>query len=735
MSHVSSRLGAPLAALAALFVLTACSGGGGGSAPPPAPPTAAPTPSMTVSADNATASPDGGSVPLHAVVTASSAIPSWTLDGPGSLSATTGTDVSYVPPTGEAAVDGGTATITIAATGLATQTLKIALAAAADAPGRHWTTLRTPGVRWRNVVSDGSLYVALGDRGQISTSSDGKTWTSHPTGENDVLTTAAHGPAGWIVLGVNHSVVRSADGVTWTPGPFGFSPVVGTGTLVAGNGHYVAAGNYGGAQTDDGVTWNPVTPLLVSVAFGNGVFVGVDNARHILHSTDGLHWDAATVPGNFVAASNDSLHNVAFAQGHFLVAGFQQVASSTDGIAWMTSTGPNTGAIWGAQDVFFAVCPDPLWGNDLCLTSDGTQWDHNQPINITEPTAAVAGDARSWVRVSRLGGIEWTPQLSGPWNQVIPDTMGNLQAIDYVAGRYVAISSIGRAISSADGQTWDSAYTAPFSAHPSEIFSPFALTHRGGVLVAVGQRGTDSNNPTGGKAVVSTDGGVSWTIAADLAAPMRSVIDDGQRFVAVGDGGQVWASADGMAWNSLATVTGGAALRAVTHGTDRYVAVGLAGALATSPDGASWAPVTPANDDGLYHFASVQFDGKQFIRVGANYQFPNDGRVIPGGIVQTSLDGVQWTTQAGSPDRWRSMAFHDGEYVLLSTDGALLSSRDLKTWTKRVEQTLASALSENPTSGYDLAGLAWSPDLNAVSFVNGQFMAVGANEMVLGSSR
>jgi hypothetical protein len=410
------------------------------------------------------------------------------------------------------------------------------------------------------------------------------------------------------------------------------------------------------------------------------------------------------------------------------------VVSSTDGLAWTKSAGPNTGAIWAAQDVFFAVCPDPLWGDDLCITADGGQWDHNSPINITDPTAGVAGDANTWVRVSRLGGIEWNAHLSGPWTQAIPDTIGYLRAVDYVDGRYVAISSIGRALSSADGQAWDSAYMAPFSPATSPIFSPFGLAHRGNLLVAGGLRGTDANFPSGGRIVTSSDGGVNWTVATDLAAPVRAIIDDGQRFVAVGDGGRVWASADGVAWNGLATVASAPALKALARGAGTYVTVGLAGALATSPDGASWTTVTPAGDDASYNFASVLFDGKQFVRVGAVFQQPT-GRIIPGGIVQTSADGVQWTTQGSSVTWWRGLAFHEGEYVVLDTEGALLSSRDLKTWTKRVESTLSSVMSENPINAIDEAGLAWGPDLNTVSFVNGQFIAVGANEMILGSSR
>lgn len=735
MTSMPTRARAPLAALAALFMMTAC--GGGGSAPAPAPPAAtpSPTPSLTVTADSTAASPDGAAVPLHAVVNASSAVPSWTLTGPGSLSAAAGSDVRYVPPTGEEAVDGGTATIVVAATGLTSQTITIAVSAAADQPGRHWTSVLAPGVRWRNVVSDGSLYVALGDRGRLATSPDGRTWTTYDTGDDDVLTVAANGPAGWIAIGQNHAVVRSPDGVTWTARPLGTpgtTPAAGATTMAVGNGHYVVAGRGGSTETVDGVTWHGIGKQLVTVAFGNGAFVGIDNTNHMLRSTDAKQWDDVTPAGYTVG--DDVLHALAFSRGRFLVANMHNYATSTDGLAWTTFTGTIAHGLWPAQDGFFTLCPSPLWGNDICLSSDGLQWDDKTPINITDPFAGVAGDANSWVRVSRLGGIEWTPRLSGAWTNVVPDTIGYLKAVDYAAGRIVAVSSIGWALSTADGQTWNTVYTSPFAGHPGEIFTPLALAHRGNVLVAVGARGTDANQPSGGRAVVSTDGGLSWTIATDLPEPVRAVIDDGQRFVAVGDSGQVWRSADGNGWNNLAAVAGAPSLLALAHGPGRYVAVGAAGALVTSTDDATWTPVAPVGDDARYDFATVVFDGKQFVRAGSLHLIPTD-HFAPDGVVQTSLDGVLWLTQATSASRWHGLAYHDGEYVLVDTDGALFSSRDLKIWTRRVDATTSSFMSESSLDDLDLAGLAWGPDLEAVNFVNGQFIAVGANEKVIGSSR
>jgi len=718
MTPMSPRRDAPLAALAALFVLTAC---GGGSAPPPPPVPPAPAPTLTVTAGSTTASPDGQPVALHAVVTASSAVPAWTLDGPGSLSASSGRDVDYVPPAGEAAIDGGTATVTVAATGLTSQTLTIKLAAATSEPGRHWTTLREAGVRWQGVASDGSLYVAFGDRGRISTSTDGQTWTARDTGENDSFAAVTHGDKGWVAIGKNHALLQSNDGATWTSVPLQAGPrPVTASTIAFGNGRYISAGTRGSAASNDGASWTSTDRMLYWVAFGNGVFVGIDQNFHLVHSTDGEHW--LDGDGSLASANDNAAHALAFVNGRFAAISNVGVLTSTDGIAWSAASSSHVSGLYPTQEMFFTICPSPLFGVDLCNSGDGSWWFDHSPINSIDPFAGLAGNASSWVRVSNYGSLEWNPRSTDQWTTAVPGTIGNLTAIDYVAGRTVAVSSVGWATSSADGKTWDRVYTSPFSGTPGEAFSPVALAHRGNVLVAVGLR-TYGANPPAGEMTVSSDGGQSWSIAADEAAPVRAVIDDGQRFVAVGDAGQVYASADGLAWVSLATAAGAPSLVAIAHGADRYVATGPHGTLATSPDGASWTVLAPTSGDAVIDFCAVLFDGHQFVRIGT--AIITDGRHQTDGIVQTSPDGATWTTQSRPVPVAAALAFHDGEYVLLNDDtntiGSLYSSRDLQTWTRRVDSTLASAMSPD------------GPDLRAVAFVNGQFFAVGANELMLSS--
>jgi photosystem II stability/assembly factor-like uncharacterized protein len=221
--------------------------------------------------------------------------------------------------------------------------------------------------------------------------------------------------------------------------------------------------------------------------------------------------------------------------------------------------------------------------------------------------------------------------------------------------------------------------------------------------------------------VVSSDGGLNWSIAANEAAVVRAVIDDGQRFVAVGDQGQIYTSTDGRAWSTLATVASAPSLAGIAHGPAGYVTVGARGALATSPDGTSWTSIAPTAEDAGIDFAAVLFDGQRFVRVGTVHT--SGSHSDADGVVQASVDGVNWTTQARPVTVAASLAFHDGEYVLLGGDGTLLSSRDLRAWTPRLQATLSSALSDD------------GPYVRAITFCNGQFMAVGTNELILASSR
>ena len=67
----------------------------------------------------------------------------------------------------------------------------------------------------------------------------------------------------------------------------------------------------------------------------------------------------------------------------------------------------------------------------------------------------------------------------------------------------------------------------------------------------------------------------------------------GGLWVAVGQGGKLTTSPDGITWTQRASSFGTTTIYAVAHDGAQWVAVGDAGKLATSPDGITWTQQAP----------------------------------------------------------------------------------------------------------------------------------------------
>ncbi|MET0554302.1 MAG: Calx-beta domain-containing protein [Vicinamibacteria bacterium] len=156
--------------------------------------------------------------------------------------------------------------------------------------------------------------------------------------------------------------------------------------------------------------------------------------------------------------------------------------------------------------------------------------------------------------------------------------------------------------------------------------------------------------------------------------------------VVVGDGGEIWSSADTVSWTQRVGGAPGHRLSAVTFGGGRFVAVGTgpAGARAlVSDDGGAWTPVAlPSAPLDVAHGAD------QFVAVAGN-------RVL------RSPDGLQWTA-ASLPSSWSvlSVAYGGGQFVAVGFDRRLLTSPDAVTWTDRSANV--------PAAMSFLAGVTWS---------------------------
>jgi hypothetical protein len=144
--------------------------------------------------------------------------------------------------------------------------------------------------------------------------------------------------------------------------------------------------------------------------------------------------------------------------------------------------------------------------------------------------------------------------------------------------------------------------------------------------------------------------------------PLNSVMWTGDQLVAVGDGGAILASPDGLDW-SAGNSGSAIPLSSVAWMGSRGVAVGTGyaydaggkmeyghGDILTSADGRDW---MAGNSGAASPLLSVTWAGTRFVAVGLN------------GAVGTSSDGITWTpgTSASTrnsgawlgqdPDRWQ----------------------------------------------------------------------------------
>lgn len=121
-----------------------------------------------------------------------------------------------------------------------------------------WTqNLRASGT-YRDVVWGNNLYIAVGDGGLISTSSDGKTWNDGISGTKLNLYSVAYGDR-FVAVGKDGIILTSKNGTQWNA-PKAYIQDGLSFTSIAWNGQlYCAGGIKGKVMTSpDGEKWTPI---------------------------------------------------------------------------------------------------------------------------------------------------------------------------------------------------------------------------------------------------------------------------------------------------------------------------------------------------------------------------------------------------------------------------------------------------------------------------------------------
>jgi photosystem II stability/assembly factor-like uncharacterized protein len=182
-----------------------------------------------------------------------------------------------------------------------------------------------------------------------------------------------------------------------------------------------------------------------------------------------------------------------------------------------------------------------------------------------------------FVAVGDEGAIQSTSD-GITWNPLASNTTVNLNAVAYANGRYVAVGDGGTLLTSIDGgATWTSQTISGVGnlraiAYGNHNFSTDSSEILINTFVAVGDNGT---------AVVSNNGGASWTVVNVPGAGDLRGVTYTTRFNAVDSDGNAFGSPFGLTWTG-AVQTGQSGLNAIANNGYRLVTVGDSGGNASS---------------------------------------------------------------------------------------------------------------------------------------------------------
>ena len=303
-----------------------------------------------------------------------------------------------------------------------------------------------------NVHYANNLWVAVGDGGTITTSTNGTTWTSRTSNTLSALTDVDYDNNQWVAVGSGGTILTSSNGTTWVNQTSGVNIVLYNIHYVAdtngNNGIWVAVGNGGTILTSDtsGTTWTAqmsgVSGLLFDVDHYPGPDRTVGGSVVAVGGVDGIASDAITVTA-----------------GRY-------------GVAWADQKSPGSGTISNVSGILTDIhLANNQWiavGTDgVIIEGDGvglTRW-RALTSGVTDTLTSVHYANNLWVTVGHNGTILTSSNRGSTWTSRTSNVSGGLSKIYYANNQWVAVGNdadnMGNVISAAittsrDGITWAS---------------------------------------------------------------------------------------------------------------------------------------------------------------------------------------------------------------------------------------------------------------------------------------
>ena len=381
--------------------------------------------------------------------------------------------------------------------------------------------------------------------------------------------------------------------------------------------------------SSDGCIWTQTSSLdrqISSVAWNGRLFVAVGAEGGIYTSEDLTNWERRE------SGKTSWLEKVTYGNGLFVVASQDgSILTSPDGNSWtahLTGAAQGLNPFWqGGQ--FVALCK-----SDIFTSTDGTSWEQRTPDGIRD---------KDW--------------YSAVWD----------------GSRFLAISIGGSLAESTDGAQWLSLSSiAPLVVHH--------MLWDGERYVAVG-RGGGPSVPYG--AIASSKDGTQWTaqVVFENTEAIACVGTNGEVLVAVGQGGIIVTSADGLTWEKQDSRTTNWLAGIAWCGT-QFVAVGAGATVLTSPDGFCWTVQDMGTTDPFVYLDRVAWDGTTCVVVGHWRDYYS--------FILRSSDAVHWQWMTLQLTFLTNVAWTGSRFIATGPGAVVLTSPNGSEWLSESLPTVQS---------------------------------------------
>jgi hypothetical protein len=403
--------------------------------------------------------------------------------------------------------------------------------------------------------------------------------------------------------------------------------------------------------------WAVVSPVptahnLQSVIYGNGQYVAVGDTGTILTSPDGLNWTSRT------SGITTRLWSVTYGNHLYVTVGDSgggsgRILTSANGVSW-------TNRASGTSDCLFSVIygngqyvavvgiiacydyPDCWYMSDaksMRISSDGTTWS-------TDTTIGLAGGVQSG-----FGFITYSNGLYIVLRQWVYlwASLSNytLWACDIVT--------------SSDCKIWTTRWTTPYSNYKEDELLTSVACGNGSRWVAVGIGNYDNHSAT-------SLNGITWDSGTGFKQGLNSISYGNGLFVAVGNGGVIYTSLDGL--TDIFNVSGTTStLNSVTYGNGAFVAVGNNGTILIS----STTAVKPVQNVAL--LASVLTVQARNSLLTISLPSAMLGKAVDLAVYSVSGREIMRKRVISGAGRFVvPVSFSYGSYILVANDGSRKSS-------------------------------------------------------------